>query len=247
MIALRGLRFAYPGASGILTGLDLEVPQGSLLVLAGANGAGKSTVLALLAGLLTPTHGSLEAAGAASPGGEAELRARCGLLLQDADLQILGATVDEDLRLGLDRRDPAAMDEVRAMARRLRLDGLLERPVQALSYGQKRRLCLAAVLLRKPSLLLFDEPMTGLDYPGIREMRALLRENKAAGLTQVVAAHDMEPLADICDAMAVLHQGALALFGPPEAVLGNMARFDVRPPCSWQAAGAIRPWDDTEA
>lgn len=243
MIALSGLRFAYPGQDEILSGLDLKVAEGSLLVLVGANGTGKSTLLSLLAGLLTPTGGSLEAAGAVSPGQEADLRARCGLLLQDADLQILGATVGEDLRLGLDRRNPAAQDAARTMAQRLTLDALMDRPVQALSWGQKRRLCLAAVLLRAPRVLLFDEPMTGLDYPGIREMRALLKENKAAGLTQVVAAHDLEPLADICDALAVLHGGTVALHGPPEAVLSRMAGFDVRPPCSWRSSGTITPWE----
>lgn len=246
MIALNGLRFAYDGGREILSGLDLDVSPGTLVVLAGANGTGKSTLLALLAGLLTPTGGSLEAAGAVSPGNEAELRARCGLLLQDADLQILGATVGEDMLLGLDKRDPAALDAARDMAARLKLEALMDRPVQALSWGQKRRLCLAAVLLRRPSLLLFDEPLTGLDYPGIREMRVLLRENKAAGLTQVVAAHDLEPLADICDSLALLHDGVVALHGRPEAVLGRVAGFDVRPPCSWRDSGTIVSWENGE-
>lgn len=241
MIELRDVRFTY-GRGEILRGISFGLDRGSILALVGANGSGKSTLLTLLAGMHSPTNGRLIVAGSASPGQEKAIRAKTGLVVQDADLQILGATVGEDLCLGLSPTDLAGEAEARQLAERFRLAGYWDEPVQALSWGQKRKLCIAATLRRKPDVLLLDEPFSGLDYPGVREMRALLHANKAAGLTQVVSAHDIEPLADITDHWAVLNKGILVAWGRAEEVFSLLAEHDVRPPCSWQSGLGVRPW-----
>jgi len=246
MIHLNSVTFSYGAAGEAVAGVSLDVPKGRFLGLVGANGSGKSTLLSLMAGLYSPTGGSLSVADRKSPGKEKSIRSVCRMVMQDADLQILGGTVEEDLLMGR-RRDDAIVAEARRMAERFDLLDAWERPVQALSWGMKRKLCLAAALLDKPAVLLLDEPFSGLDYPGIREMRAILAENGRRGLTQVASSHDLESFIDLVDDLAVMEKGALALSGPPEAVLDHVREHGVRPPCSWSAGRSIAAWDEEGA
>ncbi|WP_449243364.1 energy-coupling factor ABC transporter ATP-binding protein [Desulfovibrio sp.] len=241
MISAESLCFSYDGAQA-LRDVSFGIEAGSLTLLAGANGGGKSTLLTLLAGLASPDSGRLLVDGLAIPGQERDLRRMGRLVVQDADLQILGATVGEDLLLG---RLGADADRARDMAARFGLAETWDQPAQALSWGMRRKLCLAAALLDDPRLLLLDEPFAGLDYPGALEMRRILAENRRNGLTQVVAVHDLDPVADLADRMLVLDQGRLVLAGPPAAVMDGLLLHGVRPPCSWLAGKTLFPWDES--
>jgi biotin transport system ATP-binding protein len=226
---IENVHFAYADGPDALSGASLSIPGGGLTCIAGTNGSGKSTLLALMAGLLSPTAGRITLNGVVSPGDESGLRRITALVLQDADLQILGATVAEDLTLGLDDAGAAKAQE---LARRLDLGDLMDRPVQTLSGGQKRKLTLASALAREPKALLLDEPFSGLDYPGAQEIRAILADNRARGMTQVVSAHDLDPLADLADSAAVLHEGKFVLTGTIADVSRHIARYGVKPPGS---------------
>nr|WP_319775860.1 ABC transporter ATP-binding protein [uncultured Sphaerochaeta sp.] len=243
MITASNVSFAYPGQAPTLKGIDLHLEPGRTLGLVGANGSGKSTLLTLLAGIFAPTEGRLKVGGFNSPGQEKEIRQLTGLVLQDADLQILGATVGEDICLGVEQDETTPGEETLKIAERFSLRSLWDQPVQTLSWGQKRRLCLAAVLRKHPRILLLDEPFSGLDYPGIKEMRTILSANREAGLTQVVATHDLEPIADLTDEWAVVNAGELVLYGQPDQIFDRLDDYSVRPPCSWQAGLGVRPWD----
>lgn len=241
VIAARSLCFGYSPDRNVLHDLEFTLSEGRILGLAGANGAGKSTLLCLLAGLFTPASGTLSIGGHDVAAQAGQVRLQATLVPQEADLSIIGSTIEEDLCLGLpsERREDALN-----LAQRLGLPPP-ETQVHHLSYGQKRKLCLAAALLRHPRLLLLDEPFAGLDYPGIREMRAMLRTNRCQGLTQVAAVHELEPLADLADLWLVLENGRQAAFGPPEKVFPELERLHVRAPCSWRAGLGIMPWDDS--
>ncbi|PTN35157.1 energy-coupling factor ABC transporter ATP-binding protein [Desulfonatronum sp. SC1] len=240
VISAASVHFAYATSAPILRDIGFKLDKGRILGLAGPNGAGKSTLLALLAGLLTPSSGTLRVAGVnALQDGDA-VRRKTALVLQEADLTIIGTTIDEDICLGL---PPERRDEALDLAVRLRLPDP-ETPVHTLSHGQKRKLCLATALLRQPELLLLDEPFAGLDYPGIREIRAMLQANQDNGLTQIIACHDLEPLADLADLWLVLSAGRQAAFGPAREVFPLLESLDVRPPCSWRTGMGILPWDD---
>ncbi|MBN2141031.1 MAG: energy-coupling factor ABC transporter ATP-binding protein [Desulfovibrionaceae bacterium] len=244
MIRISDLSFAYPGGPTVLDRVSLGLEKGAILGLAGANASGKSTLLGLLAGLFSPDQGHIRVAGLASPGRERELRRVCRLVVQDADLQIIGSTVAEDLLLGRDEKDPDQAARARDAAQRFGLAEYWDRPVHTLSWGLKRKLCLAAALWDGPRVLLLDEPFSGLDYPGVLEMRRLLLAGRGQGLTQVVATHDLEPLADIADHLAVLDRGRLVLFGAPNEIMDRVGEHGVRPTCSWRAGLGITPWDD---
>ncbi len=231
MIRVQNLSFAYAEAEA-LKGVSFSAAQGDCLALLGANGSGKSTLLALLAGLFPPTQGEIRIGEAHAPELRRQLRRATGLLLQEADLQILGATVGEDLELSLRNSRIKDQTPARELAVRFRLSDSWDKPVQQLSGGQKRKLCLAAVLLQQPEVLLFDEPFSGLDYPAAREFRAILQDNRRQGITQIVALHDLEPLVGVMDSCLVLDRGRVALQGRLEEVQGELEDFGIRKPGS---------------
>lgn len=243
MIKAENLSFSYRGnASPALDALSFVIPKGELVCLCGTNGSGKSTLFSLLAGLQTPSSGALKVDAVNAKGNEQQLRAQSALVLQDADLQIIGATVAEDMMLAFPANDPEAEETCRAMAKRFSLLEHWNSPVHALSYGQKRKLCLAVSLLSTPLLLLLDEPFSGLDYPAMVEMRSIMKANKENGLTQIVSVHDLEPVIDLADSMIVLHHGKLKGSGDPQGMLGSLLEYGIRPPYSWLREHTISPW-----
>ncbi len=241
MIEAGSLCFRHPGTDAdTLNALSFTVAAGQVCCLAGVNGSGKSTLLTLLAGIFPPTSGTLRVAGFELPRESFRLRGKVALVPQDPDVYILGSLVREDLLLGLAPDDADGRNRALAFARVFGLEETLDQPVHTLSYGQKRKLCLASALSGRPSLLLLDEPFAGLDYPAAMAMRDALVRNKAAGLTQVVVGHDLDLMADIADAFLLLAGGSIARAGDAAAVFPELLAAGVRPPC-WHFTGASGP------
>ncbi len=241
MIRVDALGYAFGAGAAALDAVGFAVAPGALCGVVGANGSGKSTLLALLAGLFTPSAGTVSVGGDRSPGAEEAIRRRVALVLQDPDQQIIGATVEEDLLLGLPHADAAGRAAARGLAARLGLQDL-SAPVHALSLGSRRKLCIATALRDAPEVLLLDEPFAGLDYPAIREVRTILSTNRAAGVTQLVAAHDLEALADLADRWLVLEGGRLVAEGASEEIFPVLRGHGVRPPGAWLSARGLDPW-----
>lgn len=238
MIHAGNLFFRHPGASDdALRGLAFSVAEGELLCLLGTNGSGKSTLLAVLAGLLEPASGELRVAGRALPRDAAALRGDVALVPQDPDVYILGSLVREDLFLALDAKDSEGRERALEAARRFDLAGALDQPVHTLSYGQKRKLCLASALASRPRLLLLDEPFAGLDHPASLAVRDSLRRNREEGLTQIVAGHDLDIMADMADSFLLLENGTALAKGGAREVFPLLAAAGVRPPCWWFTGG----------
>lgn len=228
MIHAGNITFAYRGSSGrALNGVSFKLGRSEFLCLAGKNGSGKSSLLALLAGIYKPGSGTLKITLTGTG------KARVGLIPQDPDTYILGALVEEDLLLALPPGDNEARERALALARRFELDALLKEPVQTLSYGQKKKLSLASALAAAPDILLMDEPFAGLDYPSAVVMREALAENKRLGLTQVVCEHELDLTADLADSFLLLNSGRGIAFGQAADVFPKMLENGVRPPCWW--------------
>jgi energy-coupling factor transport system ATP-binding protein len=187
LLSIRALDFAYERHRPLFQGFDLEVREGEIVALLGPNGAGKSTLLRLAKGLLEPSRGSI----ALATGGS--LMEEVGLVFQNPDEQLFALTTEEECAF-LPRNQGIAPSEAVAMARatlqRLRMGDLRERLPFSLSYGEKRRLTLASVLVGRPRVLCLDEPTAALDQGNLAILAGLLREYALSGGAVLFATHD---------------------------------------------------------
>ncbi len=192
------LSHRYADGSLGLDGCSLAIRRGSRNALLGANGSGKTTLLMHCNGLLQPSAGSLRFAGAPldmSRAGLAALRRRVGLVFQNPDQQLFSASVVEDvsfgpLNLGLD--EATVRGRVAEALAAVGMSEQAKRPVHHLSFGQKKRVCIAGVLAMQPEVLLLDEPMAGLDAAMQHELLAVLDRLAGQGITIVLSTHDVD-------------------------------------------------------
>lgn len=213
LLELRAVDHVYPDGSSGLRNCDLRLRRGVRHALLGANGAGKTTLLQHLNGLLRPTAGTAYWNGRPFDYGRAGLavvRRHVGLVFQNPDRQLFSALVEEDvsfgpLNMGLDEASVR-----RRVANALDLVGMRDharRPVHHLSFGQKKRICIAGVLAMEPDVLVLDEPMAGLDMPMQDELATLLDDLRERGVTIVLSTHDMDFAFHWADEMHLMATG----------------------------------------
>jgi ABC-2 type transport system ATP-binding protein len=202
-----------------LKALDLEIHQGEIFGLLGPNGSGKTTTIKLLLGLLFPTSGRALVFGREAT--DVSKNERLGYLPEESYLyRFLNAeeTLDFYGRL-FDM--PAAVRRKRA-AELIDLVGLnwaKRRQLKEYSKGMARRIGLAQALINDPELILLDEPTSGLDPIGTREMKDLILKLKAQGKTVLMSSHLLADVQDVCDRIAILHQGELKELGRVDSLL----------------------------
>lgn len=197
LLELDQVGFRYPDGSVGLDGCSLTICRGSRNALIGANGSGKTTLFQHSNGLLRPAAGQLRYAGQPldySRNGLRSLRSKVGMVFQNPDRQLFSASVREDvsfgpLNLGLDQATVAA--RVDAALDAVGMSAFAHKPVQNLSFGQKKRACIAGVLAMEPELLVLDEPMAGLDQAMQEELLAVLERLHGQGMTILLATHDI--------------------------------------------------------
>lgn len=206
MIRLDSVSFGYslrtPWERTALDGVDLDIGAGERILVCGGNGSGKTTLAWILAGLLSPTEGQALLDG--SPIAESE--GQVGLGFQHARLQLFRPTVAADVRFGTGLGD-AQLDEL------LNLVGLpppryRDARIDALSGGELRRVALAGLLVRRPRLLVLDEPFAGLDAPAReRLVEVVERLQRSSDTATVIISHDIAETAPLADRAIVLHEG----------------------------------------
>ena len=196
--------------------LSLELPHGQVLGLLGVNGAGKSTTLSMIAGALRPDSGSIQLNGADFLEQPELARQLIGWLPERAPLWP-ELTVSEHLDAHGHLRGlrGATLKQARmAIIERLELQPLARRLAGVLSQGQRQRLGLACALLHRPALLVLDEPANALDPVQVAALRALIREQAAAGTAVILSTHLLAEVTAVCDRVAILHDGTLRHDGP---------------------------------
>lgn len=201
----------------ILSGLDLTLTEARIGIV-GRNGSGKSTLLRLMAGLIAPGTGKVRVAGIAPAEDRKAMLSALGILFQNPDHQIIFPTVEEELAFGLRQQGHSSMEAMRRVRACLAAEGRGHwgsATVASLSQGQKQWLCLMAVLLMEPAILLLDEPFAALDLPTQARLA-----RKIAGLPQqvITISHDPVAVAD-CDRVIWLEAGRLWADGAPDDVL----------------------------
>ncbi|WP_407080030.1 ABC transporter ATP-binding protein [Arthrobacter jinronghuae] len=227
-VAARGWGWQHGGRAGLaVSGLDLAISPGERVLLLGASGAGKSTFLHALAGVLGPDTGGEEQGVLTLDGVHpANARGRTGLVLQDPDSQTVLSRVGDEVAFGAENLAVPAAEiwpRVRSALADVGLEVPLDRSTSALSGGQKQRLALASVMAMEPGLLLLDEPTANLDPDGVVEIRdAVTRVLDRTGATLIVVEHRVDVWAGVVDRVVVLAAGGGVLAdGSPEQVLGN--------------------------
>lgn len=206
------------GAVQAVDGIGFEIAAGEIFGLLGPNGAGKTTAIECLLGLVPPDAGSITVCGIDALARPQEARAKVGAVLQATGLpdkitprealDVFGAFYPASLqtdtlldRFGLREKRDAAYD--------------------TLSGGQKQRLALALAFVGDPQLLVLDEPATGLDVQMRRELHDHIRRIRAAGRAVLLATHDMDEAAQLCDRIAVIAGGRIVAMGTPAALIAG--------------------------
>jgi cobalt/nickel transport system ATP-binding protein len=242
LVEARDLAFAYPDGTRALDGLTCRITHGEAVGVVGANGAGKSTLLLHFNGLLSPSSGEVRIGDLpVTAATRVHIRQTVGFVFQDADDQLFMPTVEEDVAFGpLNMGLPA--DEVRRRVHEalatVGAGHLARRAPYRLSGGEKRAVAIAGVLAMSPSILVLDEPSSGLDPAARRRLIDLLR---SFSHTRIVATHDLDLVLDVCTRVLVLHEGRLAADGAPAAIFADadlLARCHLEPPLSWPRAAS---------
>jgi len=245
MLAIRccGLTKRYRGRAAV-DALDLEVHEGELFGFLGANGAGKTTTTRMLLGLVRPDAGQAWVLG--SPVPCPERLPEIGAMVEEPAFYpwLSGRT---NLEIAGDEGGPVprgAIEETMALAG---LTPAADHKVKTYSQGMRQRLGLAVALLRRPRLVLLDEPANGMDPAGIQVLRDLLRHLGESGTTVFLSSHLLGEVEQVCQRVAIIDAGRLISVGPVDqlGMTGEQVRVALDPGEVAQARAALRSWEVT--
>ena len=226
MIEFQNVCFSYEKGRPVLRDVSFRIEDGEAVGLIGANGAGKSTVMKLLLGLLSGEGRILVDGISVEKKNLGEIRRRLGFVLQDSDDQMFMPTVYEDmifgpLNYGVSRE--AADARVDAVLQKLALTELKHRHNHRVSGGEKRMAAIATVLAMEPEILLMDEPTSALDP---RNRRLIIRTIRELPQTKLITSHDLDMILDTCTRVILLSDSRVAADGPAEAILRDRALLE---------------------
>ncbi len=234
IIDIKEVSFIFDDGYRGLNRISLSIDQGEFIILAGKNGSGKTTLLRHLNGLLIPTSGTIKINGKDVSTHLVETRKTVGMVFQDPDTQMVGDTVFDEVAFGPEnlKMNRAQINEAVTRAlEALHLFHLKDRNPTTLSGGEKRKVAIAGILVMDPKVIVFDEPFSNLDYPGILQVLTTIMDLYRAGQTVIIATHDIEPV--VCEAtrMIIMDKGCIKEDGSPMALVRRLESYGVREPC----------------
>ncbi|MEN6331012.1 MAG: ATP-binding cassette domain-containing protein [Smithella sp.] len=237
-LAVRIASFVYADGTKAMSEINLDIRKGEFAGILGSNGSGKTTLLKIMDGLIKDFKGTVHLDGRdvqkLSP---KEIFSKVGLIFQSPDEQLFAGNVSEDVAFGplnmglkgkeVTRRVKEALDDVE-------LAGYEAKSIHNLSYGQKKRVCIAGLLAMGHEILLLDEPTAGLDPMGEYRMMSLLKKlNSEKNVTIVMATHSVDLVPVFLDKLYILSKGSIVRGGTPEEVFSapdDMADVKLRLP-----------------
>lgn len=224
-IAIDGITKIYATSEGNKTALNnvsFQIDEGSVTVIGGENGSGKSVLMNIIAGLEKPTSGKIHSF------------AKAGLVFQEADTQILGETPREDISFGPKNQKKSKIQIEQAVENSLEQVGLAKKadyPARFLSGGEKRRLAVACMLAMDFPVIIFDEPYANLDYGGVKQVNALVKRLHEQKKTVIILTHELEKCLGLADKFVVLFRGDKVFDGTAqEGLLQNLEQWNIRNP-----------------
>ncbi len=245
LIEIDNLTRLFSDGTLALNGIDLSIDAGSFVLLAGRNGAGKTTLLRHLNGLVLPDSGEVRLNGVPVAKDLPRARQMVGMVFQDADSQIVGETVFDDVAFGPENLCwPTQKIEAKVTAtlESIGIAALADHRPHTLSGGEKRRLAIAGILVMDPQVIVLDEPFSNLDYPGTVQVLKTIADLHAGGRTVIITTHDIEKVFALADRMVIMEHGRIVRDGRPMEVVADTEKFGIRMPCALKAGGEVASW-----
>lgn len=225
LIEINNLSFTYVkenNSSHVFKNLNMSVEKGEKIGLIGCNGAGKSTFLRILIGLLTEFEGNIYIDSVElDKNNIGKVREKVGYVFQDSDSQLFMSKVWEDVAFGPQNKglsDEEVEKCVKAALEKTKIEQLYDRHVFKLSGGQKKLAAIATVLSMNPEIILMDEPSAALDPANRENLVNVLNE---IDNTQIIASHDLDFIYDTCDRVVLISKGGIVADGTKDEILRN--------------------------
>lgn len=223
VLAVENIYFSYDESKDLLKNISFNLKKGEILALLGNNGAGKSTLSKVITGIETEKSGDIKLFGKSLKNVSIRKRGETiGYVMQNPNHMITQETLLDEVKFGLKIRDIGDRDKKAEDV--LKICGLYEYrnwPVTSLSYGQKKRLTIASILVLKPKILILDEPTAGQDFKHYREFMTFIKEIANSGVGIILITHDMHLALEYCDRAIVLCQGTLIGDDKPSIILSE--------------------------
>lgn len=226
VLTIRDLSFAYTQGQPVLSHIDFSISRGEMVALVGKNGAGKSTLASLICGFMQPDEGAIYLNGEDLSGYSIKERGeKIGLVMQSPNQMISKPMIYDEVALGLRVRGVAEDEIKERVFETLKICGLYPYrnwPVSALSFGQKKRVTIASILVMNPEVLILDEPTAGQDYRHYTEIMEFLRRiHEDLGITIIMITHDMHLMLEYTDRAIVIADGKMLADDTPAHILTN--------------------------
>ncbi len=244
MLEVRELSRSY-GVVKVLEGVSLRFPSGTFTIIAGPNGSGKTQLMRHLNGLLKAQSGCILLEGEDIRGDLPAARRRIGLVFQNADSQMVGQTVRSDISFGPENLKWPRLKinkAVESVLSELSLQELKNRHPHTLSGGEKRRCVLAAVLVMDPDIIVLDEPFTGLDHKGVKDVLSDITRLHRLGKTIILITHDLEKALAHADTLILMEKGRVMAEGRPEELIHRVEEFGIRRPWGKERSVESMTW-----
>ncbi|MGO4937814.1 ABC transporter ATP-binding protein [Fundicoccus sp. Sow4_H7] len=250
LLEVKQVNFTYDETekSNTLANINFSISAGEMVSIVGSNGAGKSTLAKLLCGFIRPSHGDIYLKGVnIADLSIKEIADAIGYVMQNPNHMISKNLIFDEVALGLVNRGVGASETEERVYETLRICGLYPYrnwPISALSYGQKRRVTIASILVMQPSIIILDEPTAGQDYANYAEMMAFLEEiNRQYQITILMISHDMHLIQEFTTRSLVFSGGQLLADLPPSELFARkdlIEQADLHPTSLYEV-GAMLP------
>ena len=226
VLSVKNLGFSYEDGKKVLSDINFDIRKGEMMAIVGKNGAGKTTLSSLICGFNRPSSGSIYLDGQDISGLSIKERGeRIGLVMQNPNQMISKSMIYDEVALGLVIRGLPEEEVKKRVYETLKICGLYKFrnwPVSALSFGQKKRVTIASILVMNPEIMILDEPTAGQDFRHYTEIMEFLRKlNRDSGITIIMITHDMHLMLEYTDRALVLADGRLLADERPAKVLSD--------------------------
>ena len=224
MIEIKNLNFKYSSGKSVLENINLEIKEGEILSIIGKNGAGKSSLVRLIAGLTKPTSGEIlvDKMNVQDKKMGKEIRKKVGILFQNPENQILFPKIYDDMEFALKNLGlPNRENRIREALRKVDMEDYMEHDTYELSLGQKQRINMASVLALKPQYIILDEPTTMIDSKGKDKIYEIVRNLKKAGCTIIYVTNNMDEII-LSDRILVLEDEKIKTIFNKETIFENI-------------------------